>query len=233
MNFFKMLDAVKAQGQVKVLAHLVQAQPFVVDIPEESETANIDEKYKLDLPFKVCSFENIGGAPTTLALDDKRILARYHCIVAEEIEPKKIIFYADTEAYGARQIRWVHPNDGQEEEYTVLNNIVVKFLETIKNGQHGTTSPRHLVKWKENGEKKQARINKVIHIRPRGLSESEGERNVNWSHAFWVMGHWRDISGVGKDRDGNYTVNGMTWVVPHVRKAELGDPINKIRVVKD
>lgn len=231
MNFFKMLDAVKAQGQVKVLAHLVQAQPFIAEL-NDKETTSIYGLEKLDLPFKVCSFES-SDPNIQITNENNDFIATYYCIVAEEIEPKKIIFYADMEIDGVRQIRWVHPNDGFKAEYDLINGVVAKFLETIKNGQHGTTSPRHLVKWKENGEKKQARINKVIHIRPRGLSESEGERNVNWSHAFWVMGHWRDISGVGKDRDGNYTVNGMTWVVPHVRKAELGDPINKIRLVKN
>jgi hypothetical protein len=53
---------------------------------------------------------------------------------------------------------------------------------------------------------------------------------VDWSHRWEVMGHWRRCSTLGKDRDGNYCVIGLTWVSPHIRGE--GDLVIKTRVVK-
>ena len=53
-----------------------------------------------------------------------------------------------------------------------------------------------------------------------------------FDHSFKVIGHWRRISPYtyGKNRSGEYIVEGMTWVKEHVRGE--GDLVKKIRVVK-
>lgn len=53
---------------------------------------------------------------------------------------------------------------------------------------------------------------------------------IEWSHKWEVMGHWRRCSTVGKDRDGNYNVIGLTWVSPHIRGE--GELVIKTRIVK-
>ena len=245
-----MLRAAAAEGQYKVVNFIKDAQVFVTDsnvVPDVNE--NINNKLlatddskddELDLPFKVCSFE---------VLSERGIRVRFHVggvaafvihnVVAVEMSPKEWVFLTLMHPVDDErniQIRWYH-KDGTHNDimWRILKRVVENHLAVLKNGQYGYQSPRTLVKWKENGEKKQTRINKVIYVRPRSKSGSlvhEG-REVQWSHAFWVMGHWRDISGIGKDRDGNYNVKGKTWVVPHVKNAELGDPVNKIRVAKN
>lgn len=55
-------------------------------------------------------------------------------------------------------------------------------------------------------------------------------RKVEWKHCWEVMGHWRKIEGIGKDRDGEYNQHGRTWVNPCV-KGE-GDLIKKVRIIK-
>ena len=53
---------------------------------------------------------------------------------------------------------------------------------------------------------------------------------LEYSHAFKVIGHWRKINGIGKDRKGNYHIDGFTWVNEYI-KGE-GELIKRIRVVK-
>ena len=48
-------------------------------------------------------------------------------------------------------------------------------------------------------------------------------------YAYEVMGHWRKINTIGKDRQGKRTVNGFTWVNPYQKgKGEL---MRKIRII--
>jgi hypothetical protein len=56
-------------------------------------------------------------------------------------------------------------------------------------------------------------------------------REVDWSHRWDVMGHWRKIAGIGKDRSGHYSMKGYTWVVPHVKGPEGKPCVAKARVV--
>lgn len=53
---------------------------------------------------------------------------------------------------------------------------------------------------------------------------------LEWEHSWKVIGHWRNIKGVGKDRDGSYIVNGRTWINPCIKGA--GQLTEKIRVLK-
>lgn len=60
-------------------------------------------------------------------------------------------------------------------------------------------------------------------------AETSIGRKIEWTFAFPVRGHWRRISGIGKDRHGNYVVKDRTWVKESVKGS--GELINK-RVVK-
>lgn len=235
-----MLRACAESGQYKVLNHIKEAQSFVFFNWEDKHyfTSEIKEQ-DLDLPFRVCAFEldsgGVGGRFNGYDGTSEDYPSVY-CLIAEELSPKNIIFYILTHSENnGLKIEWIHNDVKNRERWLHYKSLVRTYLEKLNGSSHGHQSPRTLVKWKENGEKKQTRITKVIYVRSKN---SSGEvvhkgRAVQWSHAFWVMGHWRDISGIGKDRDGNYNVKGKTWVVPHVKNAELGDPVNKIRVAKN
>lgn len=76
------------------------------------------------------------------------------------------------------------------------------------------------------------KINRVVRVMlktERKEYERVVGRVVDWTHKWEVMGHWRKVDGVGKDRDGNYTMRGVTWVAPHVKGK--GDLVKKQRVV--
>lgn len=55
------------------------------------------------------------------------------------------------------------------------------------------------------------------------------------SFAYECMGHWRRLhnqDSLGKNREGEYLVEGFTWVIPHVRCADRGEVVKKIRVIR-
>lgn len=55
---------------------------------------------------------------------------------------------------------------------------------------------------------------------------------IDWSHRWEVMGHWRKVSGIGKDPSGAYGVQGFTWVSPHERGPENKPVVKKVRIVE-
>lgn len=55
---------------------------------------------------------------------------------------------------------------------------------------------------------------------------------LEFTHAFKVRGHWRKIDdkSIGKDRSGDYNVQGYTWVIDHIRGE--GELVKRVRIVK-
>ncbi len=227
---------VKAENQYKVLDHISKAQSFIFSMENyETSTLDANDEIKADLPFSVCAFEGQENPfVITNPMDSDKMWI--DCIVAEELTPEKTIYHCIISSDRGTSYQCAHNDDTADGKllWQVLNSIVKKLLVKLSQGQHGHTSPRTVFKWKDQGEKKQIRINKIIHVRGRSeAKESEGTRNVIWSHAFWVMGHWREVKGIGKNRDGVYGVSGKTWVLSYVKNEVAGDAIHKIRYVKN
>jgi len=233
-----MLEQCKSENKTETLRYISKAMPFIIEPFEDSVVLEISSEDKqVDLPFSTCSFELSDGAcfwgRRPDVTEDSSI--SMICIVAFEIHPQEVAFstYGRFGKEGDIKV-WFFSKERDPALWALMNMHVETCLQRLRDGQHGHTSPRAVFKWKEAGEKKQVRINKVIHVRPRTATTEPpiSTRNIIWSHAFWVMGHWRNISGIGKDRSGVYGVSGKTWVIPHVRNEELGDPVTKIRFSK-
>lgn len=81
-------------------------------------------------------------------------------------------------------------------------------------------------------------ISRIIRIRPKNSTEYIAPivaREIDWSHRWWVRGHWRKIKGeiaLGKDRSGEYTVKNFTWVTEHLKGPEEMQVVNKIRIIQ-
>lgn len=83
-------------------------------------------------------------------------------------------------------------------------------------------------------ERRLLSIKKIIHItlkEDRKKYESENHIVIDWSHRWEVRGHWRTITGIGKDRFGNYNLFGMTWVKPFIKGPEEKQMISKVRII--
>lgn len=81
-------------------------------------------------------------------------------------------------------------------------------------------------------------LESVIRLRPKISShfpEPAFSREIDWSMRWWVRGHWRKLPAPevpGKDRNGEYSVNGFTWVTEHLRGPE-DKPIRKSTYVME
>jgi hypothetical protein len=56
-------------------------------------------------------------------------------------------------------------------------------------------------------------------------------RRVEWSHRWFVMGHWRKFEGLGKNREGGRDVEGYTWVTEHTKGPTEAPLVNKVRMM--
>lgn len=120
--------------------------------------------------------------------------------------------------------------------FDISLQVMVSSLMAVNDPEFQTGQSKERIREKVKIDKKNKffKVNKVVHIKPRKMSNNDYQRQVNstvdWSHAFDVRGHWRKIKGVGKNRSGDYCIEGRTWVKPHRKKEEL-EYVKKQRVV--
>ena len=88
------------------------------------------------------------------------------------------------------------------------------------------------------GEKTKKVTNRPIYYVIDNRTYKQGAYHINpitkleYSHAFRVRGHWRriDEKSIGKDRTGDYHIQGFTWVIDHIRGE--GEFVKRARIVK-
>lgn len=114
-----------------------------------------------------------------------------------------------------------------------------RYLDAINAGSLGVEICERIVHIPRPDRIKKTRphtINQIVRIVPKNLKEktlplTQGAE-IDWSHRWEVRGHWRKIELLGKDRSGEYCVNGFTWVKDHIRGPEHLPIVKKTRVVK-
>jgi hypothetical protein len=116
---------------------------------------------------------------------------------------------------------------------------VIGFMLSIKNKEVrmgservnervkvGSGKDRHLHKIKQV-------VHVALHVEGNTLpSKSAQGGEIDWSHRWEVMGHWRRVPGIGKSPSGEYGIKGFTWVNPHERGPENKPVIKKIRIIE-
>lgn len=204
-----------------------------LDLPE---TADIGQVQKLDAPFKIFSIEILGGSisvPKDLEVPDiiadekgERIGGlTVECIMVVEQSPNEYLNFGYLRTTENRVYVLIMPQ---------LHTMVSEMLKRLSREETGVESVRERVRIGSGQNKRVATFRKVVHVRPKKLltAMSHGTRNIDWSHRWAVRGHWRAVAGLGKDRDGNYSVEGHTWVSEHVRGPESAPLIPKVRIVE-
>jgi len=120
--------------------------------------------------------------------------------------------------------------------YSVSEIIVLSnFAKMINENSDGVEFVKKKIKIGSGKAKRFHTIKRIIHVFPKrkrtGTATIEG-RTISFSHRFVRRGHWRDLphGGLGKNRAGDYVVQGKTWVidstvgpkeVPLIRKTRL------------
>jgi len=124
-----------------------------------------------------------------------------------------------------------------EDDQSMANankHLLDLHIKDIHEGKEGSEPTNQTIKIKRKGMTPLIkRINKVVHIAPKKEIDSvtpvQPGKVIDWSHSWLVRGHWRRIKGIGKDREGNYCINGQTFVVPHQKGT--GEVVKKVRIV--
>lgn len=123
---------------------------------------------------------------------------------------------------------------------TNLQMVFASWMKAINNGALGIEEGEDVVMLpKENakkpGKNKPHQIRRIVRIVPKNLKSKTDpimtKGKIDFSHRWEVRGHWRKVNGIGKDRDGNYGINGLTWVNNFTKGPEDLPLVTKVRWV--
>ncbi len=64
------------------------------------------------------------------------------------------------------------------------------------------------------------------------VSEAVESNPVEWTHCWDVMGHYRKLDGIGRNRKGIRCEKGRTWVTPYQKQRHL-EHVKKVKILKD
>lgn len=242
--------------------HFVEhCQPFVFSPKNETpEELDYDEIYKvesenadnldfinrrIDSPFKIWHAEIAGDGFVTVPRDgvydkDGNLLGTnpvgvsiisFMCV---EREPNEFMYFIYVKVYR---------DDGSSFNIVCLtsemNTVAEALIKRLYSEKTGIEPGRKKVKIGVGKNKRHVKIPRVIHIRPKKLvsvdTKTDDGREIDWSHRWTVRGTWVDLGAgrIGKDREGNYCVNGKTWRVEHIKGPKDKPLIQKTRVVTE
>ena len=223
-NQFGQAVKVIAKNSDDINAAFEEVQPVVftptgstihIDKEDDKEDRPIDFggpfKGSLDAPFKITSYEMIDGPITSGEWT-------IWCIISEEVAPKQFVFMMLCQR-GDSEMRFIKSNSE--------GRIVQMLIDRLNTKKTGVLHTKERIKIGGGDSKHTRTIRQVVYVSNTSTppkSESVGvPRNIDWSHRWIVRGHWRTLSDPvsrGKDRGGEYTVSGFTWVTEHEKGAE-------------
>lgn len=187
--------------------------------------------HELDLPFQTCVFEVAGGQLYSTP--------KFHtlCLLVHENQPKHYEFFSleysdETESL---HVGCWYENEDLPENVKSVTEILRRFtLARIAAGSLGTEKTKERIKLGKSKEKRVLEIKNIIRVFPRKTAQAKPlyGGKVDFSHRFEVMGHWRKIAGIGKDRSGDYCIKDYTWVRPHEKGPENLPLIKKTRIIE-
>lgn len=202
-------------------------QPKAIGGPIDAEENSSKE---LDAPFKVFSIEMIGQKnhiSVSRHTDEADISIT--CILAYEWSPRKYILYTHA-------VSLSNPNMSRVIITEASFDIVRSFIDRLNKEETGVQKVKERIKIGTGPTKRTVEIRKITYVSPkRSISKVRSDYSfpIDWSHRWFVRGHWRELSPnqLGKDRAGEYCVAGMTWVKEHEKGNPEKELINKVRFV--
>ncbi len=201
----------------------------------------------LNIPFEVCWLEgfNIRIEDTTVvAFAIQELSPEYQAVhvFTEKIVAKKGLYF-NQESFSVQNNKMGMSDTSKSKEiYIYYLLLSQKILPLIKRESLIFTEPKEEIKFKQKikgqtvtfkGKPKNViyiadkKTFADLHTSTRVLSKQE--------HQYEVMGHWRKLinpEAIGKDRKGQRTTEGYTWVVPFIKGPKDAPLIKKVRKVK-
>lgn len=245
----------KEKGLELFVDSLKFCQPFVFD-NSYLEKDDVIPKSMLDktlyLPFKVCSFEFLKPILLTDPNGDTHRWQENTSMIKPMLVGKMFIenddlsidrFFLICEGDLERDVWFENMNYTPKmfvshtyhyDNYEDFNSDMVGKAElSLLNGFNGILGQLTAkTKVKKNGRLPEL-VSKIIVIKGKsGSITSLNGIDIEWKHSWRVRGHWRKISTsmLGKDREGDYSIVGRTWIKDFV-KGE-GPLIEKTRILK-
>lgn len=208
-----------------------KCQPFVFsksgeirELPDMVDEHGIFLEKKLDAPFDCFSIELLDGN-LTIPNPLQDIHITIHGLLAYEYAPKKFsYFYSWSGRANKKRVLCCG----------VMDVLADEFIRRLNSEKCGVERVREKIRIGSGDCRRLHIVKRLIHVRPKSqISEhsSFGGR-IEWSHRWFVRGHWRKHVGLGKDRQGVYCVEGFTWVTEHEKGPEHLPTIKKVRVVE-
>lgn len=181
-----------------------------------------------DAPFECFSIEMSGDRPISSPKPGDAPVEIWAMMICE-YGPKLFISYSLVRVLE----NWAIAVTGNSELQT--NGLIQHYIDRISKEKSGLEIVNVKQKIGSGKLKTFHKIKSVIHITgsPSRYSGSYGSREVDWTHRFEVRGHWRKVSGIGKDRQGNYGTEGFTWISSYVKGSDDLPLIKKQRVVQN
>ncbi len=186
-----------------------------------------------------------------LAIETKPCKIRLFCLVNmifKDIERITKQFYINPLNFTSKINKLIYKDKIYYSSYRLIdynnerkNTLESKFKEIVlqrlfsKNFDFGLSKQKYKIKYKDriSKEKKFHSIKDIVYVCPRKakIKDSLIGQSIDWSHRWRVMGHWRKIDRIGKDRAGNYNINDFTWVKDYVKGLEKLPLIEKKRII--
>lgn len=231
--FKKFLDLANRAQFESPFPRVEEANFFIISVKcGEQEEGEMFPSAFGNLPFPVCWFQfSEDKTVHSLALEEDKIEGVCGSLIWE---------YAPEKVRSLHLGFNVHTGEfklisGTPRTNLLTTNVVGTWLRYLGMNDAGLQITNERVKYRENGEKKLLKIRKIVRVFPKKTvltkEDIEERQHIDFSHRFSVRGHWRKISGIGKDRAGNYSIEGFTFVNDFIKGPEHLPFVKKNRVL--
>jgi hypothetical protein len=230
--------------------HGMLISPFLESEVQEGETQPLNQPFFLGEPFPITWIE-AAGDEILGAIKPEKPLEKAFLEISPKIQEEKMqliraiwLWRSHPDSYCAVLIgdngyalATIISEESDDESSYLLSPVHAflfrLFQKLARHGQLGNERVNERFKVGSGQGKQVVKIKDIIHIRMKRKQDHSqpGEsQNIEWSHRWEVMGHWRKITGIGKDDQGRYHVNGFTWVLPHTKGPEEKELVKKTRI---
>lgn len=211
-----------------------RAHVFVFEEVENEDPSEFRRETANDLPFEVCSFEMFDRV-IVRGVQRSEGTSEIGCLLVEDVALNHKRLWTLFRAEALWLVVLVTPEELQS-EHSRHNSLINGYLNKLSQFRCGEEVVKERIKIGIGKEKKRVHtIRRIIRVVPKSRSQ-EGlkpiaGKAISWSHSWEVRGHWRELAGIGKNRDGEYCERGRTWVKEHRKGPENMPVVRKVRYV--
>ena len=191
---------------------------------------------EFSLPFQSCAFALISGEPLfEMVMSYDNSITYPVVLIIKEKSPGVNIFLVLGYSYkdGDLNITGAYYDQGKDDSH--IEKTFKLFLREIRKNKIASERVNEQIKIRRNGKNTIHKIKTIIHVRQNDNPKQTGVYGgpLDWTHRWEVMGHWRRVKGIGKNREGIYETIGFTWIGNYIKGPENKPLIQKTRIIEN